>query len=356
MTLQELLSIKINNPDNEIYKLSKQRWDSLAKPLDGLGDFEDIICRTASIQGKVFPETGRKALIIMCADNGIVNEGVTQTGQEVSTEVAGLMGKNKSSVGVMTKGYPLDIFVYDVGLSGDTPSGVYDKKVCKGTQNFLSEPAMTKEECLAAIKTGIDAVEKCGDEGYGLIATGEMGIGNTTTATALLCALTGAGPESCTGRGSGLSDEGLKRKIGVIKKGLEIYTGGRIPSSKAEVFEVLHSLGGADIAALTGVFIAGALYGIPVVIDGLISAAAALVSERLIPGCREYMLASHLGREQGMKLILKELSLKSVINAELALGEGTGAVMLFPLMDMAMSLYLSGTEFESTGVERYVRY
>ena len=215
---------------------------------------------------------------------------------------------------------------------------------------------MTTEEALNAIEAGIECVKELKDKGYGITATGEMGIGNTTTSTALMCALTGVSPEEYTGRGSGLTDEGLKRKLQVIKEGLARYAGKGRADSPEEAFEVLCCLGGLDIAALAGVFIGGALYGMPVVVDGLISAAAALAAERIVPGCREYMLASHAGREKGAGLILDELSLRPVIHADLALGEGTGAVMLFPLLDMACALYSDGTAFEETSIEKYERY
>ena len=340
---------------DEIYELAKKRWDSIAKPVDGLGELEGIICRIASIQGRIIPEISKKALIIMCADNDVVSEGVSQTGKSVTREVATLMGKRLSSVGVMSAGYPLDIFTYDVGIEGDTPEGVINKKICRGTADFLKEPAMSAVQCREAIDTGIDAVRRCCEKGYGLIATGEMGIGNTTTATALLCALTGAEPRDITGRGAGLTNEGLERKIQVIEEGLDLYAN-RQAGSAIDAFEMLRCLGGLDIAALAGVFIGGSVCSVPIVIDGLISAAAALAAEKMRPGCRDNMIASHNGREKGMKTALKKLSLRPVIHADMALGEGTGAVMLFPLIDMAFSLYSGGTAFEGTPIEKYERH
>ncbi|MCR5104197.1 MAG: nicotinate-nucleotide--dimethylbenzimidazole phosphoribosyltransferase [Eubacterium sp.] len=365
MTRDELFSIRITEPDQEIQKKSKKEWDSIAKPIDGLGSFEDIVSRIAAVQGKVIPEISRKALIIMCADNGVVEEGVSQTSQDVTRAVAELMGQKRSSVGIMTQGYPMDFFVYDIGInSEDTPSGVINAKVRKGTGNFTREAAMEESECLAAIQTGIDAVKKCRDAGYNILATGEMGIGNTTTSTALLCALMGVNPKEFTGKGAGLTDDGLINKIQVIEKGIRLHLESRDGgqdwighdiNSKEEVIMTLSCLGGLDIAGLAGVFIGGAIYHIPIVIDGLISAVAALIAEKLVPGCRQYMFASHMGREKGMDIILKELSLKPIIHADLALGEGTGAILLFPMLDMAMSLYKSGTSFGDTEIEQYER-
>ncbi len=357
MTREELLSAEIKKPDGEIYRQAREKWDSIAKPIDGLGVFEDIICRTAAAQGSLLPDISKKALIIMCADNGVVAEGVSQSGQAVTYDVAALMGKRRSSVGVMAGGYPVDIFAYDVGINSDgTPDGVINRKVAKGTADFAKGSAMTEEQCMEAVNVGIEAVKECRDRGIGMIATGEMGIGNTTTASALLCALTGADPESVTGRGAGLGEEGLARKISVIRNGLEVHTDGPKASTPEEAFSALAALGGFDIAALAGVYIAGAMYGIPIVMDGLISAVAALLSERMVSGSKDYMIASHIGREKGMRLIFEELSLRPVIDADLALGEGTGALMLFPMADMAYRLYSEGTGFLATPIGQYERF
>ena len=358
MTRDELFSLKIAEPDSDIKNKSKARWDSIAKPIDGLGDFEDIISRMAAVQGNVIPKLDRKALIIMCADNGIFEEGVSQTSQKVTRDVAELMGERKSSVGIMSKGYPIEMFVYDIGInSEDTPEGVINAKVRKGTENFLKKPAMEEDDCLKAIQIGIDAVKKCKNQGFNIIATGEMGIANTTTSTALLCALKRLEPKDFTGRGAGLTDSGLCKKIHVIEAGLKLYgVDNKDKVDKEKTLELLRGLGGLDIAGLTGVFIGGALYHIPIVIDGVISAIAAMVAEKLVPGCRLYSFASHKGREGGMEIILNELELKPVIHADLALGEGTGAILLFPMLDMAMSLYKSGTSFGDTEIEQYERF
>ena len=359
MTKEELFSISITEPDPEILKQSKAKWDGIAKPIDGLGSFEEIICRIAAVQENVIPAVDRKAHIIMCSDNGIFEEGVSQTSQKVTRDVAELMGQRKSSVGMMAEGYPIDMFVYDIGINSETtPEGVINAKVRKGTENFLKKPAMEEAECLAAVRTGIDAVKACKGKEYQIISTGEMGIANTTTSTALLCALKGLSPKDFTGKGAGLTDSGLKNKIQVIEKGIRLYRedNDQEITSKENVFEIVRSLGGLDIAGLTGVFIGGAIYHIPIVIDGVISAVSAMVAERLVPGCRDYMLASHMGREQGMKVVLEEMSLKPVIHADLALGEGTGAIMFFPMLDMAMSLYRSGTSFGDTDIDQYERF
>ncbi|MBR3307592.1 MAG: nicotinate-nucleotide--dimethylbenzimidazole phosphoribosyltransferase [Lachnospiraceae bacterium] len=356
MTREELLSLKASCPDREIYVRTKAAWDSLAKPVDGLGYFEELHCRTAAIKEDTHPDISRKRLVIMCADNGVTAEGVTQTDRSVTASVAALMGKRRSSAGIMTKGMPLDILTVDIGIDiPHTPEGVLDKKVAAGTADLLRERAMTEEQCLKALSAGIAIAEESREKGYGIIATGEMGIGNTTTSTALLCALTGLAPAEVTGRGAGLSDEGLKSKIKVIEEALAFH-GLSQGSDPAYAFEALCCVGGLDIAGIAGMFIGGMLFKLPVVIDGLISAAAALCAERMVPGCREYMLPSHSGKEKGTARILELLGLKSVIDADMALGEGTGAVMLFPLLDMVFSLYENGTAFADTDITKYERF
>ena len=353
MTKSELHNIKIEMPDPKLKAEAKKKWDALAKPIDGLGSFEDTVCRIAGIVGNVDFDLTEKGLIIMCADNGIVAEGVSQTGKEVTYEVAALMGQKKSSVGIMLKDYPAHILTVDIGIdSADTPEGVLDRKVAKGTKNFLHEPAMTGDEALKAIETGMACVKDLKDKSISIIATGEMGIGNTTTSSALLSALTRLEPAKCTGRGAGLSDEGLSRKIEVIEKALAFH----FPEGCKDAFDALCRVGGLDIVGLTGVFIGGAVYKVPIVIDGFISMVAALIANRLVPGCSEYMIASHMGKEIGMKILSEELGLDPVIYGRLALGEGTGAVMLFPLLDMVMSMYKSGTNFADTPIEEYERY
>ena len=360
MTREELFQLHICAPDESVRLAARRRWDALAKPIDGLGCFEETVARIAGMTGSTELDLSRKALVIMCADNGIVDEGVSQTGREVTYEVASLMGKRMSSVGIMLRDYPADILTIDIGIaSDDIPDGVIDRKVRRGTRNFLHEPAMTADETLKAIGTGMDIVRNCRDKGISLIATGEMGIGNTTTSSALMSILLGLDASECTGRGAGLSDEGLERKIRVINEGIAVNFPDRENRNFAEpgeVFDVLCRVGGLDIAGLAGIFMGGALYRVPIVIDGFISMISALIAERLLPGCREYMIASHLGRESGMKLLSRCLELTPVINADLALGEGTGAVMLFPLLDMAMSLYGSGTMFSDTSIEEYERF
>lgn len=348
----DLSKIKIEAPDKEVQSRIKKIWDSVAKPLDGLGCFETILAQIGAIHGSENIDIGKKAVLVLCADNGIVEEGISQSGQEVTAIVAEFMGLKKTSVCRMAAAIGADVIPVDIGINRKEPiAGVLDKKIACGTKNFRSEPAMTREEALRAISAGISLVDSCKKSGYRLIGTGEMGIGNTTTSSAVAAALLGCPAREVTGRGAGLSDDGLRHKTQVIREALEQYGFGT-----EEALRILQTVGGLDIAGLTGVFIGGAMYHIPIVLDGIISGVAALLAERLLPGCRDYMIPSHKGREPAAGRILEELGLRPVLDADMALGEGTGAVMLFSLLTMALSLYENQTTFDEIEVEQYERY
>ena len=342
--------------DKDKYDEIRARWDSIAKPLNSLGRFEEITARIGAVQGSADIDIRKRAVIIMCADNGIVAEGVSQSGQDVTRAVAEWMGRGESSVCRMAREAKADTIPVDVGINMEgSPKGVINRKVMKGTRNFAHEPAMTEDECMQAIEAGIDIVCDCSAGGYRLLATGEMGIGNTTTSSALAAALLGLDADTVTGRGAGLSNEGLRKKTQVISAALEKYDSsddaGR--ASPEYAMHMLSCVGGLDIAGLAGVFIGGAMNHIPVIIDGFISAVAALIAERLVPGTRNFMIASHMGKEPGMKYILDILGLEPVIDGMLALGEGTGAVMLIPVLDTVLALYSKGLSFADTTVEQY---
>ncbi|MBQ6441371.1 MAG: nicotinate-nucleotide--dimethylbenzimidazole phosphoribosyltransferase [Lachnospiraceae bacterium] len=358
MTKKELFELQGKMPDPEVYTKIKQNWDALAKPIDGLGVFEEIHCRIGAIRRECHPDLSKKELLILCADNGVVAEGVTQTGQKVTAQVASLMAKGKSTVGVMAKNYPLSIVPVDIGINGmQETEGLLYRKVASGTEDFLRGPAMTEEQCLAAIEIGMELVRDAKQREVGLVLTGEMGIGNTTTSTALFCALTGTNPEEVTGRGAGLDDAGLQKKKAVIKEALRFHnlTESDRSFSREAAFEALCRVGGLDLAGMAGIFLGGMQCGLPVVIDGLISAVAALTAELLLPGCKAFMIASHAGKEQGCQRVLKLLGLRSVIDAQMALGEGTGALLLLPMLDMVFALYEEGTDFADTEIAEYKR-
>ena len=343
--------IKIAGPDENARSLVKKHWDALAKPLDGMGSFETITAQIGAIQGTEQMDIRKKAVLIFCADNGIVEEGVSQTGQEVTAAVAKSMARKGSSVCKMAESIGAGTIPVDIGIcSEEIIPGVLDRKVRSGTRNFLKEPAMTEEETVRAIAVGIELVRDCKKQGYQILATGEMGIGNTTTSSAVTAALLQCEAEEVTGRGAGLTDQGLSRKQQVVRSALENYD-----LWHADAFTVLQTVGGLDIAGLTGMCIGGALWHVPIVLDGVISMAAALLAERMFPGVREYLIPSHLGKEPAAVKLAEALQLSPVIHAGMALGEGTGAVMMFTLLDMALSIYGQSATFSDISVEQYKR-
>lgn len=349
---QELARLKVDSPSTEAYQKVLENWDLVAKPLEGMGRFETLTAQIGAITGTDEITLAKKAVIIMCGDNGIVEEGVSQSGQEVTAAVAESMGKKQSSVCRMAKIVGADTIPVDVGINRKEPiPGVLNRKIRQGTRNFRREPAMTEEETIRALAAGVDMVYSCREAGCQILATGEMGIGNTTTSSAVAAALLGCGADRVTGRGAGLSDEGLAKKRRVIEEALEKYD-----LKNADALTILRTVGGFDIAGLAGVCIGGGLFHVPIVLDGVISMVAALAAQRLVPGVREYLLPSHKGKEPAVAELMKELDLEPVIDGRLALGEGTGAVMLFSLLDMALCIYNGRTTFSDIHIRQYERF
>lgn len=350
-TAEEMEQLSIELPKEEIYKKVLANWDAVAKPLDGMGHFETLIAQIAAITDTEFVDISKRAVIVMCADNGIVEEGVTQSGQEVTYLVAQSMAKMQSSVCRMAVKVGADIIPVDIGINNKQEiDGVLNRKIRCGTRNFLKETAMTEEETIRAIATGIELVRSCKEKEYKILATGEMGIGNTTTSSAVTAALLKCDADLVTGRGAGLSNQGLRRKKQVVAEAIEKYD-----LYQQEALMILRTVGGLDIAGLTGICLGGALYHIPIVLDGVISMAAALTAERILPGTKHYMIPSHKGKEPAVELLAKQLELEPVIDGNLALGEGTGAVMMLSLLDMALAIYDNRTTFTDIQVEQYQR-
>ena len=341
------LNKQIPAPSEEAAAAAKAHWDSIAKPLNGLGDLEDIVTHIAALTGSEDVRIDKRIVLVFCADNGVVAEGVTQTDASVTATMAGEIARHRSSVCRMAAAAKADVLPIDIGMLRRVPE-VRDCHIADGTRNIAAGPAMSLEQAYMAILTGIDLVRECRAMGYQMIATGEMGIGNTTTSSAVAAVLLGLPVETVTGRGAGLSDEGLRRKCAAIHRAIEVNQ-----PKQEDALDVLAKLGGFDIAGMTGVFLGGALYGVPVLIDGLISSVAALIAARLCPGARAAMIASHCSAEPAAQQILQELGLKAVLNAGLKLGEGTGAVCMMPLLDLALAVYHDSAAFTDTGIEQY---
>ena len=347
MGWKEQLS-EITGPDESARKESKQRWDGVAKPLGSLGLLEDAVIKIAALTGDPEYSIENRTLLVFCADNGVVAQGITQTGSEVTAAVARGFAREGSCACTMARKADCRVVAVDMGIR-DFPEtiGVLNKRVGNGTADITTGPAMSADQLIQAIGTGVElaAAEKAA--GTRLLVTGEMGIGNTTTASAVVSVLLGCEPEEVTGKGAGLTDRGLQKKIEVIKKAIAVNC-----PDPTEPLDVMSKLGGFDIAGMTGVFLGGAIHGIPVLIDGVISAAAALCAAKLCPAACKAMIATHLSAEPAGKMILDALRLRPMITAGLRLGEGTGALCAIPMLDMAYALY-QGSTFDDLKIESY---
>lgn len=354
---------KIQPIDEMSRRACLKSWDQMGKPLHSLGKLETLWAQLAGIQRTVHPSVKKRGLVVMCADNGVVAEGVTQTGQEVTAIVAENFFEDLTCTSLLCKKNNCDQFIVDIGMVSDTPRTIR-RKIAYGTKNMTKEPAMTREEALEALRVGIEMAEQLKKEGYQILATGEMGIGNTTTSSAVTAVLLkdiisrgrsnenvthiDACVEAVTGRGAGLSDDGLERKKDAIRRAITINQ-----PDPADPIDVLAKVGGFDLAGLAGVLLGGAAAGLPVVIDGFISLAAALLAARIAPGCAAYMIPSHQSKEPGAKLILEALHLEPGLCMDMCLGEGSGAVALLPFLDMAAEIYEHMGTFDDIHVEAY---
>ena len=327
----------------------RAHWDQVAKPLNSLGQLEDVVARMAGLLGTAQVQAQGKCVLVLCADNGVVAEGVTQTDASVTAAVALSIARGTGNINQMARVAGAQVIPVDVGMltEVDHPA-VLNRKLRRGTGNIAQGPAMSRQEAQAMVQVGIDLARQRVQAGDKLIATGEMGIGNTTTSSALAALLLDQPVEKMTGRGAGLSGAGLQRKIAAIRRAIQVNQ-----PDPGDPLDALAKLGGFDIAAMAGVFLGGAAMGVPVVVDGFISSAAALVAQRLCPACRQAMLASHVSREPAGAMMLQALGLTPIIHAGMALGEGTGAVALMPLIDMALAVYHQGSSFEGIQVAAY---
>ena len=336
--------------DKSAYIEAKQRWDSIAKPLGSFGMLEEMIQKIAAVQGTPDVDISVRTAVVMCGDHGVVSEGVTQCGQEVTAECARAIAEGRSNINAVAGAFNTEVIAVDVGIAKAVVcGGLINRKAVCGTNNIAVGNAMTAEQTEAAIVTGMDMVKELRERGTKIIVTGEMGIGNTTSTSAIASVLLNLPPEQVTGRGAGLSAEGLQRKINAVRQAIKVNR-----PDKSDAFDVLQKLGGAEIAAMAGLFLGGAYYRIPVVIDGVISAAAAAIACGMAPLCREYMLASHCSGEPAGEGLLAYCGFAAPINAGLRLGEGTGGVLLLPLLDGALALYRNSHRFDETNIERYV--
>ncbi len=352
LTPEKIKTLKRKEIEEEFRTKVRENWDGIAKPIDGMGQFEVLTAQIGAILGTDEIDLTRKAVVVLCADNGIVEEGISQSGWEVTAAAAKSIAEGRSAVGKMAEAIGARVLTVDMGMKKKEPiEGVLDRKIRCGTRNFRRQPAMTEQETLRSIMVGIQIAKECKREGCSILATGEMGIGNTTTSSAVTAALLKCSASQVAGRGAGLDDQGLARKKQVIDEALEKYR-----LYEADPLTILSTVGGFDIAGLTGICIGGAVCGLPVVLDGVISLTGALLAERLVPGVKGYLIPSHKGKEPAAALLLKELGLEAVIDGKMALGEGTGAVMMLGLLELSLSVYRERTSFSDIEIEKYKRF
>jgi nicotinate-nucleotide--dimethylbenzimidazole phosphoribosyltransferase len=348
MLLEETLK-RIEPLDRSLEIEARQRLDSLTKPQGSLGKLEELACRVSVIQKKVPPQIGKKLLFVFAGDHGITEEGVSAYPKAVTAQMTYNFLRGGAAINILARHYGVDVEVIDVGVDHEfsDPPGLRNCKVRRGTGNFSRGPAMSRAEARQTIEIGIRLVEEVASRDLFLLGAGEMGIGNTSSAAAILCALTGAPPHEAVGRGTGIDDAAWKRKIAAIECGLEVNR----PDPK-DPLDVLAKVGGFEIGAMAGVILGAARFHIPMILDGFISGAAALLAQRLCPHVRDFLFASHLSTEAGHGPLLKVLKLTPVLDLQMRLGEGTGACMSMGLIEAAAKILGEMATFESAGVEK----
>jgi nicotinate-nucleotide--dimethylbenzimidazole phosphoribosyltransferase len=348
MLLYDTLS-KIKDVDKDAQKLAQARLDSLSKPLGSLGRLEDIVKQIAGITGDARPSVDKKAIVIMCADNGVVEEGVSSCPKSVTASVTYNFTRGITGVCVLGAMTNTELVVVDIGVDEQFDcEKIIDRKIRRGTDNIAKGPAMSRAEAIRAIETGIEIVSDLHRKGINLLGTGEMGIGNTTTSSAVATVLTEKPLKMLVGRGSGLTDEGLNNKIEVIRRAIEVNK----PDAEDPI-DVLAKLGGFDIAGLTGCFIAAAALRIPILIDGFISSVAALIAVKMKPEIKDYIIASHGSAEPGNRIVLDEMGLEPLLMLGMRLGEGSGAAVAFNIIDAAFTAYDRMGTFDDAKIEQY---
>ncbi|HHW92898.1 MAG TPA: nicotinate-nucleotide--dimethylbenzimidazole phosphoribosyltransferase [Clostridiaceae bacterium] len=344
----------IASPNREGERRAKFRWNSLCKPIGSFGVLETIIVRLAGLSPGDELLLRPRVVFVFAADNGIVKEGVSQAGQEVTAQVVRNIADGRATINILGRETGCVVVPVNLGvaeLEPDYPGVVHTPVMPKGTNNFAIEDAMSEEEMMIALRVGMELALKASSEGFKILVAGEMGIGNTSTATAMLAGLTGRSASDLTGRGAGLSDEGLQRKIQVLTDALAAREVDRY-----NAFDVLRKVGGLDIAAMVGFYAGAAMTGTPVILDGLISLVAALTLVRLVQEARAVMFASYLSAEKGGEIALRELCISPCLGLNMKHGEGAGALLLLPLIDYARAIYLESLTFDEGCVEPYEVY
>jgi nicotinate-nucleotide--dimethylbenzimidazole phosphoribosyltransferase len=345
----EQICDRIAPPSAEALAAARVRLDALTKPLGSLGRLEDLAAQWASIRCEAFADPIHKAVYVFAADHGVTAEGVSAYPREVTRQMVLNFLAEGAAINVLARLHHATLHVVDVGVDADLSSlaGLIHRKVARGTANMYREAAMTEDELRSALAVGIEQADKAVALGINLIAIGEMGIGNTTSASAITCALTGTRPEIATGRGTGVDDAACAHKVTVIGDTLSRHFDSAL---HADPLAILRKVGGLEIAAMSGMVLGAASHRIAILCDGFISTVAAALAVAIEPNVRGYLIAGHQSVEPGHRLLLERLGILPLLSLDMRLGEGTGAVLAMSIVESAVALYLGMATFKSAGV------
>ncbi len=340
-------SVRIDPLNEELMAQAQQRLDRLTKPLGSLGRLEELAKQLAGILGTVRPSLQQKVIITMAADHGVADEGVSAYPKVVTPQMVLNFLRGGAAINVFARAVGVRMIVVDMGVAAELPAHpqLIARKIAYGTKNMAVGPAMTRQEARAAVQVGVEIVEDAIRQGATIIGTGDMGIGNTTASSAIVAAMTQENVQHVTGRGTGVDEAIYAKKLAVIQRALQVNR-----PDPSDPLDVLAKVGGFEIAGLVGVILGGAQRSRPVVIDGFISGAAALVAAGLEPHVTSYLIAAHRSQEPGHRIILERLGLRPLLELEMRLGEGTGAALAMPLLEAACKMLTEMATFEEAGV------
>ena len=349
MTLLEATCARIREPDTRVAVEMQRRLDDKTKPRGSLGRLEEIACQVAAIRGDIDTAAlpPRKAVVVMGADHGVAEESVSAYPQEVTAQMLLNFARGGAAINVLARQAGARVVVVDMGVKTELPAlpEIRSLRIGAGTRNFTREPAMSRAEALRALEAGIDIATELAADGITLLGIGDMGIGNTTSSSALTAAFTGAPPAEVVGRGTGIDDDGLHRKIDVVRRALALHR-----PDAADAVGTLAQLGGYEIAGLAGVVLGAVAARVPVIADGFICGAAALAAARIAPAAAASLIASHRSVEAGHRAVLKAIGQRPLLDLDLRLGEGTGAVLAMNLVEAALAIVREMATFASAGV------
>jgi len=346
MKLEEILG-KIEPINREFCTIAQARLDSLTKPQASLGRLEEFAKRLVAITENPMPELNKKVIFTFAGDHGVADEGVSAFPKEVTAQMVFNFLRGGAAINVLARHAGAEVVVIDIGVDYDFHNmpGLVDRKVVRGTRNMRKGTAMTKQEAVRCITIGIEIAAAYTEKGYRIFGTGDMGIGNTTPSSAIAVVLTGRAVSEVTGRGTGIDDWALKNKVRVIEDSISLNK-----PDPSDPIDILAKIGGAEIGGIAGLIIGAASRRIPVVIDGFISTAGALIAYSLEPKTRDYMFAAHKSQEIGHRVMLDKMGLKPILDLDLRLGEGTGAVLAMLIIEAGLKIYREMATFGKAGV------